>query len=180
VIYQLEVLTQPAPPVTVEQARAHLRVDHGYDDAYIEALVDAARQHAEDAYLWQSTTRREYRLLTDGVALEVTLPMGPVDGVAEVQWMDAEGSYWPVTGGWRLTWAEPGRLQIDELPAEAVRLAVRYTAGPLEAPAWMRQAVLLLVGYWYEQRQAAEVRPGVTAVEVPLAVSSLLLARRGW
>jgi uncharacterized phiE125 gp8 family phage protein len=41
-------LTQPAAePLTLLQAKTHLRVDYSDDDSYITALITAARQHVE-------------------------------------------------------------------------------------------------------------------------------------
>lgn len=35
-------------PITLAEAKAHLRVEHDADDAYISALITAARQYCEE------------------------------------------------------------------------------------------------------------------------------------
>jgi len=182
-IYQLETTVAAALPVTLAMAKLHLRIDHNLDDAYITALIEAARMQAEELYLWQSTTARTYRCTTDGVATVLELPMGPVTAVTTVSWLDAAGTATALQAtDWRLAWALSGRLEINDgvIPDDAVGLRIDYTAGPAMAPAFVQPAVLLMVGHWYEHREAIEVRPGAGALEVPMGVRSLLLGRRAF
>ncbi len=75
----------------------------------------------------------------------------------------------------------------DGLLAEELDAAIVFTSHQIggEAPvAWdtatadVRQAVLMLAGHWYENREAILV--GVGAENVPLGYSDLLLAHRRW
>lgn len=180
-IYRLEVTAGPEAAVGVAEAKAHLRVDHALDDDTIRMLIQAAQAQAEDLYLWQALTPRTYSLTTDGVAAEILLPMGPVTAVTLVESIDAASVATELAvDAWRLQFFEPGRLLLLDLPASATSIRVTYTAGLAEAPAWAKQAILLMVGHWYEQRQAVDVRPGAGAMEIPLGVRALLLGRRAW
>ena len=181
--YQLETTVAATLPVTVAVAKLHLRIDHSLDDAYITALIEAARAQVEDLYLWWSTTPRTYRMTTDGVAYELDLPMGPVTSITSVSWLDEAGVVTALLAAdYRLAWALSGRLEIVDgmIPDDAVQLQVVYVAGPTAPPAFVVPAVLLMVGHWYEHREAVDVRPGAGALEVPMGVRALLLGRRAW
>jgi uncharacterized phiE125 gp8 family phage protein len=180
-IYRLEVAGGIAQALPAPVAKQHLRVDHTLDDEYIDALILAAQAQVEEMYLWQSLTPRTYRLSTDGVATEIALPMGPVVSVASVTARTATGAGTVLAeSAWRLAWREPGRLEVTEWPADCVSLEVEYDAGMAAVPAWATQAILLLVGHWYEHREAVDVRPGAGALEIPFGVQALLLGRRAW
>lgn len=177
--YELEVTTEPTEPLTVEEAKLHLRVDHDDEDDYIAVLIAVAREQAEEVYLWRSCSERSYRVTLDGVAGEVLLPMGPVTVVTKAEalvngeWAEmAESEYY-------LDWGPSGRVRVT-VPDGAERLRFEYDAGPESTPQHVKQACLLMIGHWYEQRQAVEIRPGAGAIEVPLGVQALLLSRRAW
>ena len=56
---------------------------------------------------------------------------------------------------------------------------ITYEAGTLELPATVQQAILLLVGHWYDNREAVVVG-SVTSVEVGMAVKNLLNQNKDW
>jgi uncharacterized phiE125 gp8 family phage protein len=80
-----------AEPVTLAEAKLHLRVDDNADDALIGALITAARQHAEH------DTRRALVTQTWKLALDVfpenvvTLDHAPVSTVVSVVYTDPDG-----------------------------------------------------------------------------------------
>jgi len=111
------------------------------------------------------------------------LPMGPVTAITSVSWINEAGTVTALDpGDYRLAWALSGRLEISDgvIPDDAVGLQIVYTAGPATAPAFVVPAVLLMVGHWYEHREAVDVRPGAGALVVPMGVQSLLLGRRAY
>jgi uncharacterized phage protein (predicted DNA packaging) len=75
----------------------------------------------------------------------------------------------------------------DELLTDKLDAAIAYTShqlgdeDPIEwdsAAPDLRQAVLMLAGHWYENREATLI--GVGVVPVPLGYDDLLLAHRRW
>jgi len=187
------VVTPPTEPaVSYEEAKAHLRLDHDEEQAYVEALVAAAEQHfaAPAGWLGRSICLQTLELRTSGFGwCELQLPYGPVRSIASVKYDDAEGVEQTVDpAGYTLIGAGSDRTFVGlarghSWPTanggqEAVR--IRYTAGyePDDVPAPLKQAILLLVSHWYENREAVNVGNIVTAF--PFAVEALASPFRVW
>jgi uncharacterized phiE125 gp8 family phage protein len=161
------LLAGPAEePVSLADAKAFLRVDDSAEDGLIATLASAARLHVESvtgrAMLFQS-----WRLVLDAWPVErtIALPVGPVEAVSAVTAFDADDEPHEL----ELTQfsVQAGRLmlprEIDGAPAlrERLGLEIDYVAGHGEAasavPADLKHACLVLVGYWFENRDAVIV-----------------------
>lgn len=104
--------------------------------------------------------------------------------------MDVDGAAGTVSAGDYVvdTDEEPGRVVLksgETWPAvvlrEAAGVRVRFTAGYGNAsavPAPIKQAILLLVGSLYENREDVLVAQGVTVMRIPFGVQALLMPYR--
>ena len=174
------LVTPPASePLTVAQAKSHLRVDHTDDDTLITGYIEASRQYVEER-CWCSVQAQTWKLLLNDWPHEpLTLPRGPVVSISSVRYQTAINT-WVTLASDQYALLQDGRwwLAYDmQWPTTALYgwepVEITYTAG-VGASTALRQAMLLLIGHWYENREAVVVTPGVTAVKVPLAVDSLL------
>lgn len=188
----LSLVTAPTvEPITLAEAKTHLRVDHTDEDALIEALIVAVRNIAE------TTTRRAlatqtWDLKLDGFPVNggpIYLPLPPVQSVTYVQYVDDQG----ITRTW-----SPSLYQVDLASAPARLMpaweetypvtravlnavTVRYVAGYGLEPAIpqpIKQAMLLILTHLYEQR--SETSPGVIIHEVPMSSLALLMPYRAY
>lgn len=180
----LTLVTPPAvEPLSVAQAAAHLRLAEGDDDAMVSALILAARQHLDGAtgvlgrclitqqWSWQTEVLRPcgLRLPLLPVLSVDTVTFTDSDGVSQVLAADqyrvigdlllpAHGAVWPAVQ------RSPGAVQV------IFTTGYGDTADTVPAP--IRQAMLLLIGHWYDNRDAVNVGNIVTSF--PLAVDALL------
>lgn len=153
-----------AEPVTLSEAKAHLRVDLTDDDAIITRLISAAREWVE-AQAGRALMTQSWRMTLDAWPLgeAVTLIRPPVQAVTAVRTFSAEGvaTVWPganyaMSFGTEpqalvrlaFTWPTPGRartgIEID--------VTCGYGAAAADMPASLRQAVLLKIAQLYERR----------------------------
>lgn len=104
----MQLITPPAAePVSLAEAKLHLRVDFDEDDALIQALISAARQTAEMLTQRQLVTAR-WRMVLDsfpscglmGVPAGQTftlpghailIPKSPMQSVLEIRYLDMAG-----------------------------------------------------------------------------------------
>ncbi len=168
----LTVTAPPAAePVSLAEAKAHLRVTHDAEDDLITALVTAARERAEEA---TGVCFAPTGLSQTGPApadTAVRLLRRPLLGVDGVFVADGAGGWTPVdTSTYRV---EPGRSppRVRLLLAATADVRIDYRAGyadPAAAPAGLRQAVLQIVADGYERRGDGDP-PDASAAESWLA-----------
>lgn len=187
----ISVVTGPTTePLTLAEAKLHLRVDYTDDDALITSLIAAARQQCE------LEARRSF--VTQTFKLEMAswpmgalrLPRPPLVAVTAITYIDAAGVTQTVAAAnYRVYAGEAALLLLDtngswpsEQLAPGPAITITYTAGygaAASVPDRYKAAIKLLISHWYEQREAGVVGAGVTATPLPFGVDRLLLADRG-
>jgi uncharacterized phiE125 gp8 family phage protein len=170
--------------VTAAEAKAHLRVDGTDEDTLIASLILTARLHVETA-LGLALITQSWRLLLDRWPPEkdIELPLQPLQTIDAVRVLPAEGAATVIDPANYLadTASAPPRLVrtgvIWPQPGKAANgVEIDFTAGygalAADVPAPLRQALLLLVAHWYENREPITV--GAPETIVPGPVSDLL------
>ena len=184
----LSIVTQPVTePLSVAEAKSHLRVDITDDDTLIGEYISSARQFAE------GMTRRAFVEQTWDFTLDrfpmgaIRLPIQPVTSVSYVQYVDTAGAtqsftdgtspdtakYDVFTDGPRTTIVPKYNLVWPDTRDHPNVVTVRFVAGYSTFPTDLKQALRLLVGHQYENREAVII--GFTVIEeLPLAVQAFL------
>lgn len=191
----LEVCTAPAAlPVTVAELKSFARIDFDDDDALLATLIEAARDHFEQAssrtfvpttYKWSSRTFSDL----------IYLPRAPLISVQYVKYRDNEGNSVSLVADtdYLLDYAaEPATIEpVKSWPRngdyhDAVQ--VRFIAGypgddgsppdlAANVPARAKVAIKALATHWYEQREpVAFSQPH----EVPYHVTRLINGLKVW
>jgi len=159
-----EITAAATYPVTTTEAKNYLRVDITDDDTLIENLIKAATEYTE-RYTAQSYVQRTYRADLAWFADEVWLPHGPVRSISSVKYYDNAS---PET---LQTWASTNYtlhndilyrndgVSYPTIGSQPDNVQITYVAGwdddsPQVLPEAVRQAILMLVGDMYENREA--------------------------
>jgi len=185
----LVITSAPArEPVTVSEAKAHLRVDGTAEDTLIGTLILTSRLHIEAA-LGLALMTQSWRLTLDAwpKRRELELPLRPLRSVSSVNVLTADGAAETVSPASYVVDIDgtPPRIVPNSgswpQPEKAANgIEIEFTAGfgdeAADVPAPVRQALLLLIAHWYEHRDPIEV--GSRDAAIPAAVSDLLAPYR--
>lgn len=178
----LTLLTPPGEePITLADAKLHLRVDHTDEDLLITGLIATARQAAE-ARTGRALVTQQWRQ---------TLDAWPVDGVIELSWpplVSVQSVSYLDTAGVRQTLSAPAYAVTTDTLVGTVAPAydtdwpdcrvvsgsirIDHTAGygnaaavPQQVKAWM----LLAIATWYAQREVVIGSGTLQPAELPRA-----------
>lgn len=177
--------TEPTEePVTLEEAKRHLRVDLDLtdDDLQIETMIQAAREEAEQ-FLRGSIMPQTWTGYLDRFPAydEIPLPFPPLVSVAFVKYVDLDGvtqtlspSIYEVD--------KPGRrifLRHNQswpsVRCQRNAVTIEFETGYADAasvPAKIKQAMLLMIGEMYEYREESVV--GTVVAKMPNTAERLL------
>lgn len=183
----VEVTAPATAPISQSDAKHHLRVDTTADDNYIDdVIVPTAREYVEEHSLHALITQTWALVLDDwpdGDTIE--LPKPPLQAVNSVQYTDDDGATSTLASSKYVvdTDSTPGRLVLkrdESWPSdtlqEAAAIRIEFDAGfgdnPSDVPAKALAAMYLLIGHWYEHREA--VITGTVPREIQFSVDALL------
>lgn len=169
-----------AEPVTLTEAKAQCRMsDDNSEDTFITSLIAPARAYVERVSTYGLVAgTRVFTFTKWNDYLEIYLR--PITSLTSVAYVDEEGDDQTYTGLAPLG-AYPFRIfpaANDEFPTilDGSTITVTVAAGALADTSQeyliAKRAILLLIGHWFEFREAA--MSGIVSDEIAFAVSSLL------
>jgi len=186
----IRLITAPAAePVTLAEAKAHLRVDHSDEDTVIGAMISAARVYCEQWTARAFVTQTWELVLDEFPTNEIEIPKPPLQTIDSIKYDDGDGieqllaasEYetdpvsqpgWvvPITSGWPTVY--------EGINAVRIRFTAGYDPGtdsPVDlaanVPPSLKAAMLLYIGQLYSVRE--DVVVGFTVA--PVGVVELLL-----
>lgn len=185
--------TPPAARIlSLVDAKAHLRVDHGDDDALIDALILATESYLDG---WSgvlgrcliSQTWTISRSCWPASCFELLFP--DVSSVvvtyrdeADVEQMLDSANFDRLEGEggsflrWRDTFAAPSLF--DRGDAVTATMVAGYGATPDKVPAAIIHAAKLMIGSWYEQRENHVAGVSISSLPVSVAAEALIAPYR--
>lgn len=172
--------------VSFEEAAEHLRLDE-IERATVEQLIALAEQHiaGRDGWLGRELVNQTWKLTLDEFPCDkITLPLSPLQEVESITYIDTNGDEQELAEDDDYTIIESEPAQI--IPAYgkcwpstrcypgAVKVTFKAGYGPDgdTIPAPIKQAILLLIGHFYENREI--IVTGATVAQIPYAVDALL------
>lgn len=189
----IEVTAPTEEPITLTEAKAHLRVDGSDEDALITSLITAARQHIDgrDGWLNRALVTQIWDLKLDRFCNPIRVPLPPLVSVDSVKYLDLTGAEQTLSSSLYRVTGVGSALKAEIRPAfdtswpsvkSAVEsVTVRFTAGYGAAsavPEPIKSAMYLLIGHWFEHRE--QVTLGANPTMLPFAVQNLLMPYRNF
>ena len=164
-------------PVTLAEAKAQCRVDSNDEDTLLDGLIAAATEYVE-LYCGTVIDVRTLAVKCDDFCDFAKFPVTPLATVTGITYVDSAGATQTLS-------TDVYEVRTDNLTASIVlkfgqswpsiqsesRITVTATAGYTVAPAPIKQAILLLVGQWFDQRADVSDK---AMIAMPNAVEALL------
>lgn len=186
-------------PVSLTEMKLHLREDADGQDSLITALIKAAREKVEIETRRALVTQTQILRLdgfprSDTAAMAIEVPNPPLQSVTSIQYVDESGATQTLDAADYLvdTASEPARITPvyngswpiarAQINAVTVTFVAGYAPGSgsptdyaANVPEGLKAAIKLLVGAWYEHREAV----GPLALKpVPMAYDALIWNHR--
>ena len=194
------VLAQTTPPaasaLAVADVKAHCRIDDSTEDALITGYIKSAERYLEkqtSRQLMPATFKLSLDCFPRGIyddpatsAIEghdIICPVAPLSSIVSIKYLDLLGVETTLSSAVyvALSAETPGRIVLaynNEWPTALTRagaVTVEFIAGYASAaavPEDIKQALLMLVGHWFENREAVIV--GTISSQIAFAVESLI------
>jgi uncharacterized phiE125 gp8 family phage protein len=153
------------------------------EDTLITGLIQAAREYCE-GFQSRAFITQSWYLWLDAWPEFFEIPMSPLQSITSIKYYDTANTEYTLaaTEYFVDVNSTPGRVALaygKSWPSTGLRavngICVEFTCGygatAASVPMAVRQAMLLLIGHWYENREAGADKP---LTPIPLAVDSLL------
>jgi uncharacterized phiE125 gp8 family phage protein len=141
-------------PVSLTEAKAHLRVAHTSEDAQITGYINAAT-YAAERFLRRSLITQGWVLsFDDYAASEVSLPRGPVQTISSVNLIARDGVSTTVASSSYYIKSDRETIAFDAAPFSH-RVEIHYVAGygvAADVPEPIRQGILQHIAQMYGER----------------------------
>lgn len=164
----LTLVTGPAvEPLDLDEVKLHLRIDADDDDLLLGGLIQAAREQVEVVTKRALITQTwELSLEAWPRGTEMMIPLPVLQSVTSIKYKDQDGDESTMSSSDYIvdTVPKPGRVVLEwnkSWPSvtlyPASPITVRFVAGygdtAIDVPRSIRQAMLLMIGEWYENRE---------------------------
>ncbi len=185
------VITPPTEPITLVQAKQHLRVDHSDDDDLITALISAVRLQIDAPKGWLNLALPVQTLeitLDTFPCNEIKVPWPPLRSVVSIKYDDPDGIEQTLSPtrysvdarsqpGWILP-DENGWPSTSELINAVNAVRVRFECGHDEVPAPIMAWMLLNIGSLYANRETIVI--GQPVASLPGHILNMLSTFRAY
>ena len=189
----LKLITAPAvEPVTSTEAKLHCRIDTNADDTLITMLITAARRTVESDS-GRALITQTWALVLDSfpTSTKIKLPLPPLQSITSIKYYTTaavEATFASATYlvsiddqyGGLIVLKDSASWPAITIPLEKGAVRIRFIAGyglAAAVPETYKQAMLLLIGHWYENREAITIT-GAIPKDVPLGYESLIWQER--
>ena len=183
------VVDPAAEPITLAEAKDHLRVTSNVEDARINSLIFEARDLCEHETGGRALMPQTWELTLDRFADEIWLQHPPVTSITSIKYSDVNGVEQTLASTeYVLDNASNSRARIVLAPNKSWsviysginNVRIRYVAGYANAaavPPALKQWMKLQISHWYRNRESVNVGNITGKLDF---VDNLLNAYRIW
>lgn len=177
------LVTGPATePLTYAEVKAFLRLNDDSEQTFVTTLITIARQIVE-GQTWRPLISQSWALQFDKSELNLfisNINKAPIISIDTVSYYDTDNVLQTLSPTLYETdiYGNPARFRLKSIPSVYDRmgaLIVNFVCGYTNAaavPQAIKQAMLLIIGHLYENRQ--DVVTGTQVNEIPMASRYLL------
>jgi uncharacterized phiE125 gp8 family phage protein len=165
----LKLISPPmVEPVTLVEAKAHLRLDSDADDAYVSALISTARERVE-LFLRRALITQTFDYTLDRFPANrrwIDLPRPPLQSVESVKYIDTAGNQQtlpPETyvvdassnemGRVALAWNQFWPITRWSINSVVIRFVAGYGDIAADVPQAIKHGILIEISNLYENRE---------------------------
>ena len=183
-------------PVTLVEAKAHLRVDFSTDDTLITTLIWVATEYTEKR-LGRAITSQTWdmyfndwdeALANDANYENIYIPFSPLQSITHIKYYDTNNVQQTITATEYDVdiISEPGLVALsatnttgwpalyDRPNAIVIRFIAGYGAASTNVPETIRACIKLLVSHFYENREGVVTGQGIAAqIPIPKQIEDL-------
>lgn len=172
--------------LSLTEVKAHCRIDGSDHDDVLATLILAVTSYLDgyDGSLGRALITQEWSLQFQGVYSRVQLGLGPFQQITSITYIDKEGVAQTVDSSiYRVDDADltpylelcsgtmwPSTHEDDDTFTVTWQCGYGLTSD--DVPAAIKQAALLLIGHWFEHREAVIIGQNTNAL--PMGVDALL------
>lgn len=184
----LQIEAPEVTPVSVDDCKAHMRVDFADDDTYIGDLIAVAVAHYDAmGVLGKAMVTQKWRQYTSPNPGVVRLSIGPVQAVNAVKYYDVSGDEQTATltdfdvfGNGKATTVSPKSgfswpITQDRPDAIWIEYTSGYGDAATDVPQGVRHALKFAVAHWYENREPVSI---AKMNELPIGITALINTER--
>ena len=175
----LKLVTPPSiEPVTLAEAKAHLRLDTDTDDAYVSALIVAARERVE-LFLQRALITQGFEYTLDQFPAKsfIDLPRPPLRSVEWVKYIDTSGNQQTLPsetyvvdassnemGRVALAWNQFWPITRWPINSVVIRFIAGYGDKAEDVPQAIRHGALIEISSLYENREDIVIGQSINMV----------------
>lgn len=183
-------LSEPlVPPISLSEVKNHLRLDTSEEDLVVQGLIDSATVFCED-FQRRCFINRTMSLWLQELPMceQIEIPRPPLVSVEALIIHYTDGTTQTIDSSLYEvhTENEPGTIIMSSnasitIPSDKTILQVNpyeiqftcgYGTSSKDIPANVKQAMLLLIGHWFNNKE--DTIPGVMITQIPTGAKSLL------